>query len=136
LGDTAEAAPIVKKPDAADSSIKAEQAAYQSLIATIRTKIEADKAELAGSVVLTESQKLRIKLEEELASGKLRLTDAHKKQALAALDELAIEERIAAESKAALKVSQERQQFREKEAGIINVPPACIVFSITSSNLL
>lgn len=118
LGDTSVAAPIVTKPESAgprDNSIKAEQSAYESLISTIRTKIETDKAELAGSVALTESQKIRIKLEEDLATGKLKLTDAHKQQALAALAELAAVERIAAESRAALKISQERQQFREKE---------------------
>lgn len=118
LGDTSVAAPVVQKPETAkvDSSIKAEQTAYESLMATIRTKIETDKAELAGTGALTESRKLAIKLEEELTSGKLKLTDAHKREALAAIDQLAVLEQQKKALAASKAMDAERLQIAEELA--------------------
>ncbi|CAN7521295.1 phage tail tape measure protein [Acidovorax sp. LjRoot74] len=118
LGDTSIAAPVVQKPETGkvDSSIKAEQTAYESLMATIRTKIETDKAELAGAGALTESRKLAIKLEEELTTGKLKLTDAHKREALAAIDQLAVLEQQKKALAATKAMDAERLQIAEELA--------------------
>ena len=79
----------------AAAGLKKEEQAYATLIASIREKIEAGRLENATDVDATESQKLRIKLEEEIKTGKLKLADAHLVVARAALDELAAEEKIA-----------------------------------------
>ncbi|OEZ80996.1 hypothetical protein JAB6_40310 [Janthinobacterium sp. HH104] len=77
------------------AGLKKEEQSYATLIASIREKIEAGRLENATDVDATESQKLRIKLEEEIKTGKLKLADAHLVVARAALDELAAEEKIA-----------------------------------------
>ncbi len=82
-----------KGASSAASAIKEEQNAYESLISSIRTKIESESLELAGGNTLAESQKIRIKLDQELASGKLKLSAAHRAVATAALEELAVLER-------------------------------------------
>ena len=79
----------------AAAGLKKEEQAYATLIASIREKIEAGRLENATDVDATESQKLRIKLEEEIKTGKMKLADAHLVVARAALDELAAEEKIA-----------------------------------------
>jgi len=79
----------------AAAGLKKEEQAYATLIASIREKIEAGRLENATDIDATESQKLRIKLEEEIKTGKLKLADAHLVVARAALDELAAEEKIA-----------------------------------------
>lgn len=79
----------------AAAGLKKEEQAYTTLIASIREKIEAGRLENATEVDATESQKLRIKLDEENKTGKLKLADGHLTAARAALDELAAEERIA-----------------------------------------
>jgi hypothetical protein len=99
--------------------VKAEQNAYESLIASIKAKIEEDKKELSGNRALTESQKIRIKLDEDLAAGKLKLSSAHQAVVVASLNELAAQEKLAVEAKDALKVAQARQALREKETDSI-----------------
>ncbi|OEZ70808.1 hypothetical protein JAB5_28280 [Janthinobacterium sp. HH103] len=79
----------------AAAGLKKEEQAYATLIASIREKIEAGRLENATDVDATESQNLRIKLEEEIKTGKLKLADAHLIVARAALEELAAEEKIA-----------------------------------------
>lgn len=79
----------------AAAGLKKEEQAYATLIASIREKIEAGRLENATDVDATESQKLRIKLEEEIKTGKLKLADAHLIVARAALEELAVEEKVA-----------------------------------------
>ena len=79
----------------ATAGLKKEEQAYATLIASIREKIEAGRLENATDVDATESQKLRIKLEEEIKTGKLKLADAHLVVARAALGELAAEEKVA-----------------------------------------
>lgn len=62
----------------AAQAIKAEQNSYEGLIASIRAKVAEQTLEYQGGQKLTESQKLKIKLDEDLRSGKLKLTAAHK----------------------------------------------------------
>jgi hypothetical protein len=71
---------------------KKEAEAYATLIAAIRAKTDENKLELAAGESVTESQKLQIKMDQELASGKLKLSDAHKAAADSALIELGVTE--------------------------------------------
>lgn len=70
-----------------------EKEAYASLISGIKEKIDQNRIELAIGESATESQKAQIKLDQELASGKLKLAPAHKALTEAKLAELAVTER-------------------------------------------
>lgn len=58
------------------SEAKKAAAEYQNLITSINERISAQTQELSQSGKLTESQKIAIKLQEEMASGKVKLTAA------------------------------------------------------------
>jgi hypothetical protein len=79
--------------DNADA-IKAEQSAYVGLISGIKTKIEEGRLELALNENATDSQKARVKLDQELASGKIKLTSAHQATVRGLLDEQAAVEQL------------------------------------------
>ena len=79
----------------AAAGLKKEEQAYVTLISSIREKIETGRLENATDAEATESQKLRIKLEQEIKEGKLKLVPAHLAAARAALDELAAVEKLA-----------------------------------------
>ncbi|OYD50720.1 phage tail length tape measure family protein [Acidovorax kalamii] len=100
--------------------VKAEQNAYETLISSIRAKIEENKQELAGNRALTDSQKIRIKLDEDLAAGRLKLTAVRKAEVLLDLESLSVQEKLALAAKDALKVAQTRQALREKETDSIS----------------
>ncbi len=85
------------KDKAAGASAKAEQTAYDNLIASIRTKGQEIEQQLQQDQQLTESQKIRIKLDQELAQGKLKLSAAHQTQVRAEIADL---ERIEQKQKA------------------------------------
>jgi len=99
----------------AAAAAKTEQSAYASLIATIREKIAANDLEAAGGLSLTESQRLRIKLDQDLLSGKLKLGSANERQARAEINVLAVSERNLAISKEATKVAIATAAARAKE---------------------
>lgn len=69
-----------------------EAASYATLISAIKAKTAENRLELASAEPLTESQKTRIKLDEELKNGKVVLTAAHVTATRAALDEQAATE--------------------------------------------
>lgn len=83
----------------AESARKKEQAGYAGLIASIKEKMAADRAELEGGAAITAAQKVRIKLDEELAAGKITLTDTHLKEVRALIDEAEALEKNAAAAK-------------------------------------
>lgn len=86
-------------------AIKKEAEAYQSLITSIRTATAEGRLELAAGEQATASQKARIKMDQELASGKLQLSKAHQAALRAALEEQSAVEQ-------ALKVRQaEKETF-------------------------
>ena len=101
-------------------AIKSEQNAYTELIASIKAKIEVDRLELALGVNATESQKIRAKLDQDLAAGKIKLSEAHKLSTKALLDELAALEKQQKAYDEALKSATARQDLRAKEAAGIN----------------
>ncbi|MRV72574.1 hypothetical protein GJ700_12735 [Duganella sp. FT92W] len=81
--------------DAASAAAKRkEEEAYISLITAIRAKTAENRLELAVGENATESQKATIKLDQELASGKLVLIKEHQDAARAALAELAATEQL------------------------------------------
>lgn len=84
--------------DEAKSAEKAADA-YRDLIISINEKIKATAAESASLVPLTESQKLQITLDEQLASGKLKLSPARKAEYEGKLKELSANEAIIASNK-------------------------------------
>jgi hypothetical protein len=71
-----------------------ELAAYQAIITPINEKIAANTLELSGYSQLSESQKLSIKLDAEIASGKSKLSAEHVATARAKLGELAATEQL------------------------------------------
>lgn len=82
-----------KAADEAQKAAEKEANAYRDTISAIREKIAADEAEMAAAAPLLEAQKMRIKLDQDLRSGKLVLTKAHEAEIRAALDSLEAHEK-------------------------------------------
>ncbi|UNV89377.1 MULTISPECIES: phage tail tape measure protein [unclassified Comamonas] len=83
------------KDKGAAAGAKREQTAYETLIASIRTKVDEVKKELEVERELTDSQKIRAKLDNDVAAGRLKLSDAHRKNVEAALADLQAQEKLA-----------------------------------------
>jgi hypothetical protein len=77
-----------------EAASKKEAEAYATLTASIQGKIDENNLQLQVNDVLSESQKLAIKLDADLASGKLKLAPAHIDAARAKLVELAATEQL------------------------------------------
>ncbi|MDR6216156.1 tape measure protein [Paracidovorax wautersii] len=90
-------------------TIDKEARAYESLTKTISEKIAQEREELASGEKLTESQKLRIRVEQELVG-------AHRASALALVDTLAAEEARNKAAADAMKTAQQIAAARKKEA--------------------
>lgn len=108
---------LLKKTGAVKSSNAAanqEQNAYESLIASIRAKIEADNLEIAGGAALTESQRIRIKLDQDLAAGRVKLSAQNERAVRLALEELAASEASALAAKTLAKANLDAAASREK----------------------
>jgi tape measure domain-containing protein len=99
---------------ASNAAANQEQNTYESLIASIRAKIEEDKLELAGGAALTESQRLRIKLDQDLLSGKIKLGSAREAEVRALIEEKATSEAQVTARRALNKANIEAGQAREK----------------------
>jgi tape measure domain-containing protein len=85
----------------AAAALKQEQTAYQSLITTIGERIAAGKLEMSGYDKLSESQKLTIKLDEAIATGKNKLSPKHIEEARAMIATVAAQDAIIASQKRA-----------------------------------
>ena len=108
----------------ATAGLKKEEQAYATLISSIREKIEVGRLENGTDVDATESQKLRIKLDQEIKEGKLKLIPAHLAAARAALDELDAVEKLAKERELEKDVSmriKESTLAREESAAALAV---------------
>jgi hypothetical protein len=101
-----------KQSDAAAAAAKKEQEAYRSLITTLSERLAAGKAEIAAGRELTEAEKARIKLDSELASGKLKLTKTHENQVRALMAEAEAQDRAANSAK---KVREAVQALAEEQ---------------------
>lgn len=89
-----------------ESAIKKEAAAYASLTASIKEKLGQNALELAVGERATESQKMRTKLDAELATGALKLSDARVASVKAMIAELAVSEKLLASQKAEKAVTE------------------------------
>lgn len=67
-----------KYSDKKKQAINKEENAYKSFIATLREKIALSEAELVADKALTEGQKLRVKFDADIRSGKIQATAAEK----------------------------------------------------------
>lgn len=100
----------------AAQAVKAEATAYQNLITSIREKSAANALELQGYNKLSDSQKMTIKLDEAIASGKNKLTPAHVAETRALIAKVATQEE-AIESNA-FYLAQAEQQAQLSAAAI------------------
>lgn len=107
------AAARTKAAAEAAAAAKKEETAYISLIVALKEKQAANQLELTGGMALNEAQKARIKLDQELASGKLKLTPAHIKEARALLDTLDAQEQSLLASKHMKDALEELDQERK-----------------------
>lgn len=96
------------------AAANAEQNAYESLISSIRAKIEADNLEIAGGAALTESQRIRIKLDQDLAAGRVKLSAQNERAVRLALEELSASEASALAAKTLAKANLDAVASREK----------------------
>lgn len=104
------AADLEKKPkERADTSIAKEASAYATLTASIRAKTEESKLELAVGVNANEAQKIRIKLDQDLLAGKIKLSAPHKAQI--ALDLQALEVSLKAQEAAKFYAAQAKEKY-------------------------
>ena len=101
-----------KQSDLAAAAAKKEQEAYRSLITTLSERLATGKAEIAAGRELTEAEKARIKLDSELASGKLKLTKTHENQVRALMAEAKAQDRAANSAK---KVREAVQALAEEQ---------------------
>ncbi len=98
------------------TAARAEQSAYDTLIASIKTKIAQNDEELRYSGRLTESDKLRLQMMAQLEAGSKKLTAEHKAQALALLGTLEAQEKAKESIKRAQAVYQEQVTIQEELA--------------------
>lgn len=83
------------KDKKAASAAKHEETAYEKLISSIRTKVDEVKKELEVERELTDSQKIRAKLDNDVAAGRLKLTAVHRASVEAAMSDLEAQEKLA-----------------------------------------
>lgn len=84
----------------AATAIKQEETAYTSLVTAIGEKIAAGKLELSGYDKLSEAQKLTVKLDEAIISGKNKLAPRHIAEARSLIDVVAAQDMAIARNKA------------------------------------
>ena len=115
----------IQDAKAADQAAsKKEGEAYATLTASIQGKIDENKLQLQVNDTLSESQKLAIKLDADLASGKLKLTPAHIENARAKLVEMAATEQLVKAQqgeKDGMAWMQESAQARNASAAALEV---------------
>lgn len=105
--------------DSGAKEAKAATEAYQALTQSINEKIRATATEAAGLAPLAESQKLQVALDEQLVSGKLKLTPARKAEYEAKIRELAVNESIIASNKRAAQGAAEWEKIRKAHADTV-----------------
>jgi tape measure domain-containing protein len=91
--------------------IKAEATAYQNLVTSIGEKAAANELELSGYAKLSDSQKMTIKLDEAIASGKNKLTPAHVAETRALIAKVAAQESAIEEGAFYLQQSEQQAQL-------------------------
>jgi tape measure domain-containing protein len=100
----------------AATAINQEATAYQSLVTSIGEKIAANKLELSGHDKLTDAQKMTIKLDEAIASGKNKLTPKHIAEARALIATVAAQDANIDAQKRAAERSDEMNKIQSAYA--------------------
>ncbi|WP_036170344.1 phage tail tape measure C-terminal domain-containing protein [Massilia sp. 9096] len=97
----------MQKAKAADeAATKKQQEAYARVLSIVNTKLAQQKEELLSNQNLTESQKLAIKINEELASGHLQLSKAQQATIQAALKQISANDQLTQSQKAQQEVTK------------------------------
>ncbi len=90
----------------AAAAIKQEATAYQNLMTSIREKIAANQLELQGYDKLSESQKMAIKLDAAIGTGKNKLNAEHVKEARTLIDQVEAQEQLLEAQQRAAKAAE------------------------------
>lgn len=114
--------------------------AYKTLITSIREATATNRLELAAGIDATEGQKLRIKLDQELASGKVKLSAAQVASVRSALDEQAASEKLLKSQRSvaaavAELTEQRRQDFATAAAESASNVQAAANFGLTKAQI-
>lgn len=110
----------------AASAIKHEATAYQSLITSIQEKLAANKLELSGYEKLSESQKMTIKLDSAIGTGKNKLNAEHIKEARALIANVEAQERAIAAKQLAVKASEAAAKLDSENYDTLRASTAAI----------
>ncbi|MYM34942.1 tape measure protein [Duganella sp. FT94W] len=125
---------------AATSAVNKSVEAYKTLISSIRETTATNKLELAAGIDASDAQKARIKLDQELASGKVKLAAGQLASVRAALAEQdASEKALKSQRSVAAAVAelteQRRQDFEAAAAEAAASQQAVVTFGLTKAQI-
>ncbi|MRW82881.1 tape measure protein [Pseudoduganella sp. FT26W] len=125
---------------AAVASANKSAEAYKTLISSIREATATNKLELAAGIDASDAQKARIKLDQELASGKVKLTAGQLASVRAALaEEDASEKALKSQRSVAAAIAelneQRRQDFATAAAEAAANEQAAATFGLTKAQI-
>lgn len=125
-----------KGADVAAAAAKKEQEAYRSLVTTLSERLATGKAESALGRELNDAEKAEIKLDSELASGKLKLTAGHEAQVRALMAEAAAQDKLAKSAKVVreavqARVDQQNQSYANLAAETLANQQAVINYGLS-----
>lgn len=96
--------------DQAVAAAKKELESYSNLLASIRSKANENALQASLGQDATDSEKMRIKLDQDLLAGTLKLTAAHKARILVELDALAVSEKTLQQQKLQKEITEYIEQ--------------------------
>ncbi|WP_373805178.1 phage tail length tape measure family protein [Delftia acidovorans] len=103
---------------ASAQSAKQLQTAYDNLLQSIAEKVGEQQQELKSGEKLAESDKIRIKFNEDLKDSLKGLSDAQRANVLAQIDSLATLEKQNEAAKKARKLAEEERKYRQEWLGV------------------
>lgn len=103
---------------ASAQSAKQLQTSYDNLLQSIAEKTAEQRQELSSGLALTESDKIRIKFNEDLKDSLNGLTAAQRANVLAKIDTLAALEKENEAAKKAKKAAEEERKYRQEWLGV------------------
>ena len=100
----------------AAKSLKQEETAYRTLVASIQEKLEANKLEALGFESMTDAQKMTVKLNAAILADKTKLNGADIERARVLIAQVAAEDAQLLSGKNVKKAIQELKEERDKDA--------------------
>ena len=100
----------------AAKSLKQEETAYKTLVASIQEKLEANKLEALGFESMTDAQKMTVKLNAAILADKTKLNGADIERARVLIAQVAAEDAQLLSGKNVKKALQELKDERDKDA--------------------